>query len=300
MTLHDDEVAADAGTVRELLRAQRPELAELPVVHVGGGTENTMYRIGTDLVARLPRTRDKAAPLAKELVWLPRLGPGLTHPVPAPVHAGQPGPGYPLPWAVFTWLEGEEVSDGSVDDWERYGRDLARFVGSLHALDLGGATRTGDLSWYRGGALQPQAAWIGSCFAEARAVGADLDLDRLERLWREALDLPAPDGAHVWLHGDLRPTNVLAREGRLRAVIDFGALSVGHPDAEHAVTWDLPAAARDAYRAHLGVDDLTWARARAWAIAVGVSGVSFYWDSYPAFVAECLRRLRAIADDDDA
>lgn len=81
-------------------------------------------------------------------------------------------------------------------------------------------------------------------------------------------------------------------------MIDFGALSVGFPDAEHAVVWDLPAPARDSYRAALDVDDHTWERARAWAIAVGISGVSYYWHTYPAFLAECLRRLRAIADDD--
>lgn len=157
-----------------------------------------------------------------------------------------------------------------------------------------GATRREELSWYRGGLLQPNDEWVTSCFADARAHGAELDLDRLERLWRGALDLPQPTGPHVWLHGDLRPTNVLVRDGTLHAVIDFGALSVGFPDAEHAVVWDLPEPARDAYRAVVDVDDATWERARAWAIAAGISGVSYYWHTYPAFLAECVRRLRAI------
>ena len=99
------------------------------------------------------------------------------------------------------------------------------------------------------------------------------------------------------MHADLKPTNVLVRHGRLHAVLDFGALSVGHPDAEHAVTWDLPAVPRDAYRASLNIDDLTWARARAWALAIAVNGVAEYWTSFPSFAAECLRRLHAIAVD---
>ena len=299
MTLHANEIPVDESVVRGLLRTQRPDLADLAVAHVGGGTDNTMYRVGADYLARLPRTREKVTALEKELTWLPRLRSCLPRPIPTPLHAGQPGPDYPLAWALYAWIDGDQVSAATVTDWHRYGRELAEFVGSLHAADLMGATRSGDLSWYRGGTLQPDDDWIGPCFATARGHGADLDYERLERLWRDALELPAPSGPHVWLHADLKPTNVLARHGRLHAVIDFGALSVGHPDAEHAVTWDLPAVARDAYRASLDIGDLTWARARAWSLALGVNGVAEYWNSFPSFAAECLRRLHAIIADDD-
>jgi aminoglycoside phosphotransferase (APT) family kinase protein len=99
------------------------------------------------------------------------------------------------------------------------------------------------------------------------------------------------------LHSDLRPANVLTRDGRLRAVIDFGALSVGHPDAEHAVVWDLPLVARQAYRSALRINDLTWARAQAWAIALSIGGIGEYRTSLPSLAAECLQRLRAITTD---
>lgn len=54
MTVHENDVPVDESTVRGLLRAQRPDLADLTVAHVGGGTDNTMYRIGADLLARFP------------------------------------------------------------------------------------------------------------------------------------------------------------------------------------------------------------------------------------------------------
>lgn len=297
MPLYADELPVDEQTVRALLVAQRPDLADSAIAHVGGGTDNVMYRVGPDHLARFPRTKGKVAALQKELTWLPRLSPHLTQPIPAPVYAGDPGPGYPLPWALYTWIAGEEVSDTSVTDWHRYGRELAEFVCSLHSVDLMGASRSADLSWYRGGTLRPLDGWVGPCFARARGHGIRLDFDRLENLWREALELPDPTGAHVWLHADLRPSNVLARNGCLHAVIDFGGLSVGHPDAEHAVTWDLPPAARAAYRAFLDIDDVTWARARAWALAVGISGLAEYWTSFPSFAAENLHRLHAVAAD---
>jgi aminoglycoside phosphotransferase (APT) family kinase protein len=161
-----------------------------------------------------------------------------------------------------------------------------------------GATRTGELSWYRGGTLRACDEWISRCLRDCWAtVGGEIDVETLERLWRAALTLPERSGPHVWLHGDLRSTNILVQDGRLHAVIDFGCLSIGFPDAEHSTVWDMPPQARHAYWDAMDLDDLTWSRARAWAIAVGVSGISYYGHAYPAFVAECQAHLQAILVD---
>lgn len=300
VALHAGEIPVDESVVRALLQEQRPDLADSTIEPVGGGTDNTMYRLGAQHVARFPRTPEKAAPLLKELTWLPRLAPDLSHPVPTPVHAGRPGQGYPLPWAVMTWIDGEDMTARAVTDWADYSRDLATFVASLHSADLRGASRSGPLDWYRGGSLQPLRDQVSASFAALRThrLRDDVDLARLQELWQQALQLPEPSGAHVWLHSDLRPSNVLTRHGRLCAVIDFGALSVGHPDAEHVAAWDLPTAARQTYRSCLQLDDLTWARARAWAIALSVGGIVEYSATLPSLAAECLQRLEAITTDD--
>ncbi|WP_344330446.1 aminoglycoside phosphotransferase family protein, partial [Kitasatospora putterlickiae] len=318
MTLHTDEIPADENLVRTLLRAQRPEWAGLALAPAGAGTDNTMYRLGDDLLVRLPRTPDAARSVRKEQRWLPRLAPLLGRAVPEPVHIGAPGAGFPLDWSVYRWIEGAEPGPASVRDWAGFGAGLAAFVRELHGLDLMGASRADELSWYRGGSLRDCDEWVTPRLADCRALvgpgaerpdgsgdlgvdapgvdapGVDtLDVDALERLWRAGLALPEPSAPQVWLHGDLKPTNLLVREGGLHAVIDFGCLSIGRPDAEHATVWDLPPAARRAYWDALDLDEPTWTRARAWAIAVGASGLSYYWHTYPAFVAECLARLRA-------
>ncbi|MEU2333462.1 aminoglycoside phosphotransferase family protein [Streptomyces sp. NPDC006654] len=298
MALHEGEIAVDEAVVRALLAAQRPEWAGLPLSWVGAGSENTMFRLGDELLVRLPRTVEKGAALRKEHEWLPRLAPSLSYAVPTPVHAGTPTGAYPARWSVYRWIDGAEAGPDSVRDWAAFGTDLAAVVRELHGVGLMGAVRADDLSWYRGGSLRECDDWVGEYLAACRRIeGAELDVDTLERLWRAALALPEPSGSHVWLHGDLKPTNLLVRRGRLHAVIDFGALSVGHPDAEHAVLWDFPPEARQAYWDAMGLDDPTWIRARAWAIAVGVAGVAYYWETFPAFVAECLARLRAILAD---
>ena len=299
MSLHEGELPIDETVVVSLLREQCPEWAAMPLAPAGAGTDNVMFRLADELLVRMPRTAGNATSLRKEREWMPRLAPELPLRIPEPVHAGSPSAAYPLEWSVYRWIDGRAPSESSVQDWRAFGADLAAFVRALHHIDLMGATRTDDLSWYRGGSLGACDAWVRSSIDEVRAlVGGDLDVDTLERWWREALALPEPSGPLVWLHGDLRPGNLLVHDGRLHAVIDFGALSVGAPDAEHAAVWDLPDRARQAYWDELDLDDATWTRARAWAIAVAAGGVSYYWHTYPEFVAECRARLDAILASD--
>lgn len=296
--LHENEVVVDETLVRSLIVAQCPQWADLPLTYAGAGTDNTMYRLGQDLLVRLPRTPDKARAVRKEQEWLPRLGPLLACAVPEPVHTATATSAFPLEWSIYRWIDGEVAAPGAVRDWAAFGADLAAIVRELHGIDLMGATRTDDLSWYRGGSLRVRDERTTKSLGELRTtVGAELDVDALEQLWRAAMKLPEPSRPHVWLHGDLKPTNLLVREGKLHAVIDFGCLSVGFPDAEHSTVWDLPARAREVYWDTLSLDGPTWTRARAWAISVGANGTSYYRNTYPAFVAECQARLQAILAD---
>ncbi|MBL3665163.1 hypothetical protein JL475_03855 [Streptomyces sp. M2CJ-2] len=64
-----------------------------------------------------------------------------------------------------------------------------------------------------------------------------------------------------------------------------------------ATPWGLPPQARRAYWGTLDLDNAAWGRARAWTIAVGISGIPYYWDTFPAFVAECRARIQAILTD---
>jgi aminoglycoside phosphotransferase (APT) family kinase protein len=54
--MHADEMATDVGLVRRLLAGQFPQWADLPARPVpSSGTDNALYRLGDDLVVRLPR-----------------------------------------------------------------------------------------------------------------------------------------------------------------------------------------------------------------------------------------------------
>lgn len=293
MGLHEGEIDADTTTVRALLLAQCPQWAELPLEAAGAGTDNLMFRLGEGLLVRLPRTPGHVDALAREQRWLPLLAPHLGVRIPEPLHAGSPAAGYPLPWAVYRWIEGADAAPGLPLDWAAFGTGLAAFVRELRAVPPMGASRAG----YRGGSLHERAAAGHRSLDECAAIpGLDLDVATLRRYWEAALATGDPAGPPGWLHGDLRPGNVLVRDGRLHAVIDFGGVGLGFPDAEHAPLWDYPAAAREAYWAATGLDEPTWLRARGWALAVAAAGIPYYRLTFPSFAAECVARLRAVLD----
>lgn len=300
-TLHTDEVDIDDSTLRQLVDDQFPQWRGLSLRPAGHGTDNRMVRLGDELVLRLPRTPGTAEDVAKESWWLPRLSPYLPLEVPTPMGTGAPGAGYPFPWSVYRWIEGEPVDPDRIRYPELFGVDLARFVRALHRIDLMGASREGTLSHYRGGRLSDLDASVRTDLEACRWLpGLDLDLTRLEAIWEDAVDQSLPAQPHTWMHSDLKPSNLVVRDGRLVGVIDFGGLSVGDPAGEHAAIWDLPAAARRSYAEELVIPRGTRVLARAWALAISLSGVPYYWETWPAFVQECLRRLRLIlADPDD-
>jgi aminoglycoside phosphotransferase (APT) family kinase protein len=136
MKMHDGEVGIDAGLVRRLVAVQFPGLARLPVSEVRStGTVNAIYRLGDGLCARLPRVAEYAADLVDELRWLPWLAPHLPLRVPEPVAVGRPASGYPFPWAIYQWIDGQPYADELIGDERQAAMDLAQFVAELHRID---------------------------------------------------------------------------------------------------------------------------------------------------------------------
>lgn len=296
--MHTDEVFIDKETVRHLIDHQFPQWEHLALTPAGHGTDNRMLRLGDDLVVRLPRTSGSAADVATEQEWLPRLAPHLPLSIPEPIALGQADERYPFAWSVYRWVDGTELEPERAKDSARLGRDLAGFVRALHGVELMGARREEPLLSYRGGSLQELSNATLENLAACRGLDRlDLDLAGLKSIWLAAMELQEPRLTHTWMHTDLKPSNLLVRDGVLVGVVDFGGLSVGDPTCEHAATWDLSAEARHAYAEELGLGENTRLRARAWALAISLAGVPYYWFTWPEFAQECVRRLRLILAD---
>ncbi len=137
------DVRIDIPLVRRLVAVQFPQWASLAVEPVeSAGWDNTIFRLGSGLAARLPRRRVSAEHVSQEHRWLPVLAPHLPLAVPVPLGHGVPGEGYPWHWTVCPWLTGELAALTRVADLGRAATSLARFIAALQAIDLPAAPST--------------------------------------------------------------------------------------------------------------------------------------------------------------
>ncbi|MFJ6433924.1 aminoglycoside phosphotransferase family protein [Streptomyces sp. NPDC091416] len=284
--MHADEPGTDDALVRRLIAAQFPRWSGLPVERVGAaGTSNAMYRLGADLVVRLPRTAGSAGDAAKEHHWLPRLAPSLPVAIPVPLGAGVPGEGYPWPWSVYAWIDGSCPVVEDPAEAAPLARDLARFITALHRVDP-----TGGPPSYRSESLAARDSAVRAALAD---LSAEIDTGAAARVWEAALRAPAPTGPPVWIHADLQPGNMLTANGRLTAVIDFGCLGLGDVAVDLIVAWYvLPAGARDTFRAAVEADDASWVRGIGWALSIALMELQYYRETN-AFMAGTARHVIA-------
>ena len=295
MKMHADEIETSPALVARLLARQFPRWADLPVSIVSSyGTDHDIYRLGEHLVARLPRIGWATGQAAKEARWLPRLAPHLPLAVPVPVAMGKPGEGYPFDWAIHEWLPGHPV-DGTLRDLDRAAVHLAAFIAALRRIDTGGAPlRT------PGGRGAPLAELHDGVRRSIAELGNRIDGAAALRCWERSLAAPPAQGPGVWIHGDLLPGNLLVRDGRLSAVIDFGGLDVGDPACDLQPAWNVFAGtSRRAFLDELHVDEAIRLRGRGWALAQAVLALPYYWDTNPGIVRQARHALTRVLGDED-
>jgi aminoglycoside phosphotransferase (APT) family kinase protein len=289
--MHADEFMTDTALVGRLIAAQFPQWAGLPIAPVpSAGTDNALYRLGDDLAVRLPRIAGATGQIAKEQRWLPHLAPHLPLAIPAPLAVGAPGAGYPWPWAVYRWLDGENATFDRLADPGAAALALAEFIAALRQIDPtdGPASSRGGPLAPRDGAVRAALAASGGLFDTAAALVA----------WEAALRAPEWDGPPVWSHGDIQSGNLLARGGAVSAVIDWGCLGIGDPACDLMVAWNLfTPPIRAAFRAALAPDDATWARGRGWALSCAIIALPYYIDTNPGLVAISRHSIDAVLEE---
>lgn len=265
MTWPDSEVDIDETLVRVLIEEQHADLAGLELRHVGAGFDNSLWRLGPELLVRLPRRQVAVELLLTEQRWLPVLSPTLSLPVPVPLRLGSPSARYTWPWSIVRWIEGLPSSSEPIADQSAAGRSLAGFLKSLHRE----APPDAPSNPWRGVALAQRKETFEERILQLRDV---IPADPIREVWTAALAAPPLDGQPTWIHGDLHPDNVIVCNGSITGVIDFGDLCAGDPATDLAVAWLLfddrgRAALLAEYDAH---DPGTELRAAGWAALFGL------------------------------
>lgn len=255
----------DVPLVERLVATQFPQWAGLPIRPVErDGWDNWTFHLGNDMKVRLPSAMGYAEQAEKEAYWLPRLAPHLPLPVPVPIGIGRPAEGYPCPWSIYRWLEGEPVTRENVDDAVQFGWDLAKFLIALQRIDATGGPPPGQHNYFRGADVM--AAYGDEARRSIDSIAETIDAPAAHAVLDAAAAVPFT-GPPMWLHGDIAAGNLLQCEGQLAAVIDFGGCAVGDPACDLVIAWVfLDGAGRDSFRLSMPADDAMWARARAWAL----------------------------------
>lgn len=286
--MHAHEIDINTTLLQQLLNEQFSYWANLPITPIqSAGTDNIIYRLGTEMCVRLPRIIEATKQVEKEQKWLPKFTAFLPLAIPTLLAKGSPNKDYPWYWSIYSWLEGENIVDEKVakkiSDSKQAASDLAQFLVSLQKIDSSGAPYS-----HRGGELQMQDVATRSAIEFLRD---STDSKKALKIWEESLQAPKWNKPPVWLHGDLLPTNLLANNGKLSAVIDFGLCGIGDPACDLIAAWSFfSASARKVFREKTAVDEATWMRARGWALSIALIIIPYYQNSNPT-LTKIARRI---------
>jgi len=284
--MHADEVHTDTHLVRRLLVGQFPRWADLPIARVpSSGTDNALYRLGDDMVVRLPRIHWAVGGIAKDAEWLDRLRPLVPVDIPELLERGDPAEGYEWDWGVYRWLPGQNPPAGTVS-----GSELARFVAALWEIDLPDPPEA-----FRGDPLPGRDEQTRTSLQECDGM---VDLAAVTAVWEEAVEAQEWSRPRVWIHCDLTPLNLLNEEGRPAAVIDWSGAGLGDPAVDVKAAWTcLDARARAIFRSELAVGDDMWLRSKGWAVTTAVVALPYYKDTNPGLAENARYRIEQVLAD---
>ncbi len=270
-----EDMSSTPAQVARLLQHQVPQWAHLSLRPVQTtGTDNALFRLGEGLVVRMPRRESAVALLHKELDWLPHLQ-GLPLAVPNLRYRGRAEALPRLDFGIFDWMEGKTATAENLADWQEAAVRLAEFLRALHKKDTKNAPLAGVCNSRRGVTLRRR---DGRTRPAIDVLSDEIDAAGAHALWQAAC-AEVFDGSPVWLHGDLKADNMIARDGALHGIIDWGLSAVGDPAADYAAAWSwINPSARQDFRECLSVSEHDWLRAKGWALYGAVIALSYYRD----------------------
>ena len=208
--------------VQNLINEQFPQWKDLVIEPVAkSGHDNRTFHLGSKMTVRLPSGKGYAAQVEKELTWLPYLQKNLTMTISSPIAKGYPSCGYPFSWSINKYIEGDTLTKQNINNLNEFADDLAKFLKEFQKID----TTNG-----------PQAVYHNETIEALENLKTVLPTELLLKIWQRALNASVSD-LNVWVHGDIAPGNLLVKNSKLAAVIDFGVLGVGDPSCDYAMAW---------------------------------------------------------------
>ena len=139
--------------VQQLIKEQFPEFSELSIQPVKvQGHDNRSFRLGNDMLIRIPTDEAYALKVPKEQKILPQIAPHLSVAIPVPLKLGKPSDACPFHFSIYQWLDGESANHVQIDPKhkESLARALAGFLKELQSIDPKDGPTPGQHNWWRG------------------------------------------------------------------------------------------------------------------------------------------------------
>ena len=291
--MNNKQLIINEALAQQLIIDQFPQWKDLLIQAVTHqGWDNRTFRLGDRMLVRLPSTEEYVRQVQKEQKWLPILALKLSLPIPEPIALGQSSKDFPWEWSVYKWLEGDSANTINLEekDLEAIAQQLAYFLNEFHKLDVAGAPPPGLHNYWR-------AAHTSVYDAETRALinklKSHIDADSANSLWEKAISSQWGKDP-VWVHGDVASGNILVKDNKLSAVIDFGCMGIGDPACDLTIAWTFfKNKSREAFKKAMNLDPDTSERARAWALWKALYELSELDDKLSA---KAIEQKRIIAD----
>lgn len=253
-------------TATHLIAEQFPAWSHLQIARVEkNGWDNTMFRLGSDMVVRLPNGKEYAEQVTKEHKWLPRLAPHLSFAIPEPLYMGKPTEEFPMEWSIYKWIDGKSANLLPEDKMDLVGLalDVAQFLKELHKISAADGPPAGTHNHYRGAHPSVYSGEVANAIEKLHGV---VDTSAAMEVWNTAIGSRFT-GAPLWVHGDLSSANILVKNRRLSAVIDFGCAGIGDPACDLVIAWTFfHGQSRSVFKDEVAMDRKMWQRARGWAL----------------------------------
>ena len=198
-------------------------------------------------------------------------------------------------WSVLEWVQGDCAGEATITSLDQAATDLAHFVLALREVPTANAPTTGN---YRAFGL----AGVDADFRDWLASVPDYISIHLwssrygTHVSRRRMVFATFLGSH---RSEQQGHTLIARDGRLEAVIDWEGCTVGDPSVDHLAAWAAFALgdSRETFRIASGASKDTWFRAMGWVLFMSVTAIPDYTDTNPTFARQARRALDEIVVD---
>ena len=234
----------DAGTVRELLRAQFPQLAPFEVRYLAEGWDNEMYEVNGRWLMRLPKRANAATyqPLKRRL--LEGLRAQLPLSIPHFELQGRASALFPYDFVGYRKLDGVFANEVPL---KRFATDenaakLGGLLSTLHAVPVEQARAWGVGGSDSASQAEELADRMTTVREQREAIDRAFGPERAARYagFVERAEVSVEETAQrVLIHDDLDTGHILLDDSthEVSAVIDWADASIGDPASDFVCLW---------------------------------------------------------------